>query len=134
MLCLIRLIFGRIECDFHLIIVVTLISMINAFLRLFTDHMHVFFPVGRQLASTDKPTLACLANDSYILIAPETSVRKTLQHALEAENLSCPLICCHRLYQHGLPSLSLMRIGASRLPRAPQALSAHGSRLPAPRP
>lgn len=85
------------------------------FQHLFSDIMHVFFPVDHPLMSGPEPTLKSLTNYPHILTAQESSVRKTIQHALEAENLTIDVVC-EAAYLSTAISMVKAGLGISILP------------------
>lgn len=85
------------------------------FQQLFTDQMHVFFPTAHPLGTVPEPTLACLADYPHILTAPDTSVRRSLQQALEAQNLTIN-VACEVAYLSTAISMVKAGLGISILP------------------
>jgi len=85
------------------------------FQHLLTDRMEVFFPAGHALANGPDPTLAELTEFPHILTAPQTSVRRTIQHALEAQNLTID-VACEAAYLSTAVSMIRAGLGISILP------------------
>lgn len=86
-----------------------------AFQHLFSDRMHVFFPANHPLGTEPDPTLKRLTDFPHILTAQETSVRKTVQHALEAESLTIN-VACEAAYLSTAISMVKAGLGVSILP------------------
>ncbi len=85
------------------------------FRELFTDQMHVFFPEGHPLTQTKQPSLKKLSAYPHVLTAQGTSVRQSIQRALEAANLSIE-IACEAAYLSTAISMVKAGLGVSILP------------------
>ena len=85
------------------------------FQHLFSDMMHVFFPAKHPLALGTEPTLEKLTKFPHILMAQQTSVRKSVQHALEAQNLTID-VACEAAYLSTAISMVKAGLGISILP------------------
>src|SRR5699024_7450782 len=85
------------------------------FQHLLTDRIEVFFPADHPLSNGPDPTLAQLADYPHILTAPQTSVPRTSQHVLEAQNLTIN-VSCEAAYLSTAVSMIKAGLGISILP------------------